>query len=152
MLRTSSSHEEGCIRRWSVLTEKLTGHGDTADTLCGVEVEWAQDGGKWQMKKLPGTEFSMPVDLVLLAMGFSHVHHSGLVEQLELDTDDRGNIRTHGSSMTSRDGVFSAGDCTMGASLVVRAIDAGRRMAAEMDAWLQEELPPAETKMMNGGR
>ena len=87
------------------------------------------------MKELPGTEFSMKVDLVLLAMGFVHVAHEGLVDQLGLKLDDRGNI-TVADFMASAEGVFAAGDAVEGASLVVRAIRSGRDAAAAVDEWL----------------
>jgi glutamate synthase (NADPH/NADH) small chain len=137
VLRTSSSHEEGCHRRWCVLTKKFTGRGTRVEELHGIEVGWTQGPSGWTMKELPGTEFHLKVDLVLLAMGFVHVVHPGLVEQLGLKTDDRGNVTASGA-MTSEEGVFAAGDTTLGASLVVRAIKAGRDVAAAIDQWLRK--------------
>jgi len=131
ILRTSSSHEEGCHRRWNVLTQRITGTDDRAEELYGVDVEWIVGPRGMRMQEIPGTEFSMKVDLVLLAMGFLHVLHSGLVDTLGLKLDPRGNIgvrRYH----TSEDGVFAAGDAVVGASLVVTAIHAGREAAAAM--------------------
>jgi glutamate synthase (NADPH/NADH) small chain len=87
------------------------------------------------MKEIPGAEFSMPVDLVLLAMGFLHVVHGGLVESLGLNLNQQG-IVVADDYMTSEEGVFAAGDTTLGASLVVSAIDAGREAAQRIDAYL----------------
>jgi len=135
ILRTSSSHEEGCERRWSVLTKRLSGANVRANELHGVEVGWNRGPEGWEMEEIPGTEFSMPVDLVLLAMGFAHVVHSGLVRDLGLQLDQQGNVVVK-DFMTSEQGVFAAGDTTLGASLVVRAIDSGREAAHRIDAYL----------------
>ena len=132
ILRTSTSHEEGCVRRWSVLTKKLIGQGDSVSAVQAVDVTWPDER---TMKELPGTEFTQPVDLVLLAMGFVHVTHSGLVEQLGLKLDGRGNIIV-ANDQTSEASIFSAGDAASGASLVVRAINAGREAAAAIDQYL----------------
>jgi glutamate synthase (NADPH/NADH) small chain len=136
VLRTSSSHEEGCERRWCVLTKRLSGAGVRVSGLEGCEVAWENRSGEWKMKELPGTDFSMRVDLVLLAMGFVHVVHSGLVASLGLKLDARGNLVVDGECMTSVPGVFAAGDAVMGASLVVRAIQAGRDAAAAINRYL----------------
>jgi glutamate synthase (NADPH/NADH) small chain len=135
ILRSSTSHEEGCQRRWSVLTKRLSGSGVWANELHGVEVEWSNGLEGPKMKEIPGTEFSMPVDLVLLAMGFLHVDHGGLVQSLGLDLDERGNVVVN-DYMTSEEGVFAAGDTTLGASLVVRAIYGGREAAHRIDTYL----------------
>lgn len=79
--------------------------------------------------EIPGSEFSQPVDMVLLAMGFLHVKRNGLVEGLGLDLDGRGNIKTDAEGQTSVEGVWAAGDCHSGASLVIRAMDSGARVA-----------------------
>jgi glutamate synthase (NADPH/NADH) small chain len=88
------------------------------------------------MKERPGTEFSVKADLVLLAMGFVHVVHEGLVEQLGLALDGRGNVAVR-NWMTSQEGIFAAGDTARGASMVVHAIHEGRQAAAAIDAWLK---------------
>jgi len=134
-LRTSTSHEEGCERRWGVLTKRLSGKNVRANELHGVEVEWNSGPEGWEMTEIPGSEFSMRVDLVLLAMGFAHVVHGGLVENLGLTIDQQGNVVVN-DHMTSEEGVFAAGDTTLGASLVVRAIDAGREAAHRIDTYL----------------
>jgi glutamate synthase (NADPH/NADH) small chain len=135
ILRTSTSHQEGCERRWGVLTKRLSGKTVRANQLDGIEVEWTRGPEGWEMKEIPGTEFRMPVDLVLLAMGFLHVVHGGLVESLGLRLDPRGNVVVD-DYMTSGEGIFAAGDSTMGASLVVTAIDAGREAAQRIDTYL----------------
>jgi glutamate synthase (NADPH/NADH) small chain len=137
ILRTSDSHEEGCLRRWSVRTRSFSGVGVRVHALHGCEVDWEQGAKGWHMTDRPGTEFSMDVGLVLLAMGFVHVVHSGLVDALALKLDRRGNVVLNGDSMTSREGVFAAGDTVAGASLVVRAIHAGRQTAANINRWLR---------------
>ena len=79
ILRTSTSHQEGCQRRWGVSTKRLLGKTVRANQLRGIEVEWTRGPEGWEMKEIPGTEFSMRVDLVLLAMGFLHVESGPLV-------------------------------------------------------------------------
>jgi len=136
ILRTSSSHEEGCQRRWSVKTTKLTGTGSQVNELHGVQVQWQRGANGWEMRELPGTEFSMKVDMVILAMGFEHAVHSGIVEQFGLAFDARGNIAIDEGNQTSCEGVFATGDSVSGASLVVRAIASGRSAAGSVDRWL----------------
>jgi glutamate synthase (NADPH) small chain len=141
VLRSSSSHEEGCHRRWGVLTKKLTGVEVRVNELHGVEVEWRQGPHGWQMTELPGTEFSMKAELVLLAMGFTHVSHDRLTEQLGIKLDSKGNIASD-AYQTSEPGVFVAGDAGTGASLVVRAIKTGREAAGDIDKWLGKKVNP----------
>ena len=133
--RSSSSHQEGCHRRWSVLTKELTGADGRLGQLHGCEVDWTQDQSGWRMKERPGTDFTIQADLVLLAMGFVHVVHQGLVDKMGLELDGRGNVIVN-NWMTSREGVFAAGDTVKGASLVVHAINHGRLAAAAVDRWL----------------
>ena len=138
ILRTSSSQEEGCHRRWSVMTRSFSGRDVYVSELHGCEVDWIEGRRGWQMKPRPGTDFSMKVDLVLLAMGFVHVVHAGLVDALGVEQDGRGNVAVDENCMTDREGVFAAGDTVEGASLVVRAIHAGRRAAGAIDRWLRK--------------
>ncbi len=139
ILRTSTSQEEGCQRRWCVLTKKLSGSGAGVEQLHGVDVTWQQaPDGSWQMTETPGSEFAMKVDMVLLAMGFLHTTHEGVVSQFELELDGRGNIVVD-DHQTSQEGVFAAGDAAEGASLVVRAIASGRNAAAAIDRWLRSK-------------
>ncbi|MCY2928226.1 MAG: FAD-dependent oxidoreductase, partial [Planctomycetota bacterium] len=151
ILRTSTSQEEGCTRRWCILTKKFSGAGDRVAALHGCEVAWERAGTQWKMKETPGTEFEMPVDLVLLAMGFVHVVHGGLVETLALKLDPAGNLVVDADYQTSEPGVFAAGDAASGASLIVRAINAGREMAAGVDRWLTTAKPQAGGKLQEGG-
>jgi len=136
IMRTSSSHEEGCARRWSALTTQLAGDGGRVRQLHGAEVEWVQGPKGYDMKRLPGTDFTLPADLVLIAMGFIHVVHKPLVEQLGCALDNRGNV-TVTRWMSSVPGVFAAGDTVRGASLVVHAIHHGRLAAEACDQWLR---------------
>lgn len=136
ILRTSSSHEEGCRRRWSVLTTELKGAGGQVSELVGCEVDWTPGPRGFEMKKRPGSEFSMKADLVLIAMGFLHVLHSPILDQLGVALDKRGNVQAT-DSMTSQAGVFAAGDTVRGASLVVHAINHGRQAAEACDRWLR---------------
>jgi glutamate synthase (NADPH/NADH) small chain len=144
VLRTSTSHEEGAQRDWSVSTRSFRGDGGRV-----VELEAQRavlEGGK--LKLLPGTELSLPADLVLLAMGFVGPERHGIVEQLELALDGRGNVRTDASGATSVPGVFAGGDAARGQSLVVWAIADGRRVAAGVDAYLRRL--PAMQRAANG--
>ncbi|MBN2577504.1 MAG: glutamate synthase subunit beta [Pirellulales bacterium] len=135
IMRTSSSQEEGCQRRWSALTKHLSDQNGRVAQLHGVEVDWVQGDNGWEMRERPGTEFTYPADLVLIAMGFLHVVHEGIVQELGLQLDSRGNVLVDGW-MTSVPGVFAAGDVVRGASLVVHAIRHGRQAAAAVDRWL----------------
>ncbi len=139
ILRTSSSHEEGCRRRWSVLTRKLTGVDSGVARLEAVEVDWTNDGTGYKMSEKAGSEFSVKADLVLLAMGYLHPEHAGLVQGFSLELDRRGNVIVGQDSQTSKSGVFAAGDTILGASLVVRAIDSGRKAAEGICRYLAQE-------------
>ena len=138
IMRTSSSQEEGCERRWSVSTRKLSGgRGINAEKLHCCEVEWIKTSKGWKTKELPDTDFVIKADLVLLALGFMHTVHKGLIESLDLKLDDRGNVEAN-NHQTSQPWVFAAGDTVNGASLVVRAINSGRNAAAAIDKWLAQ--------------
>ncbi len=137
LLKTSSSHEEGCTRMWNVSTTKFIGEGGAVKRVSAVQVEWVTDeNGTPVMRTLPGTEFSIEADLVLLATGFVHPVHRGLIESLGVELTPRGTVLVDDHCMTSRPGIFSAGDSTRGASLVVWAIQEGRRAAAGIDRYL----------------
>ena len=137
ILRTSTSHEEGCNRRWCVLTKRFMGAGERVSQLHGCEVTWSEVRGRWKMNEVPGTDFQMDVDLVLLAMGFVHVVREGLVEKFALKCDQAGNLMVDENYQTSEPGVFAAGDSVAGASLIVRVIAAGRATAASINRYLQ---------------
>ncbi len=134
-LRTSSSHEEGCERDWAVATKRLEGKNGKVEKLIAVRVEW-KDG---KMQEVPGSEFEMKADLVLLAMGFTQPA-APVLEAFGVAKDARGNARaaTEGdrSYYTSVDKVFAAGDMRRGQSLVVWAIREGRQCARSVDAYL----------------
>lgn len=136
MMRTSSSHAEGCERLWGVMTKRILGVGTRVDKLHCCRVKWERKGQRWEMREVENSEFDVKADLVLLAMGFVHVVHEGLVEALQLKLDQRGNIEIK-NYQTSRPWVFAAGDTVQGASLVVRAIDEGRKAAEAIDRYLR---------------
>ena len=139
ILRTSSSHEEGCDRDWNIDTTGFEGAAGAVRRANLVRVEWKrpEGGGVPRPVALPGSEHAVEADLVLLAMGFVHVQHSRLLEDLGVEYDPRGNIRCDTTYQTSVPGVFAAGDANTGASLVVRAINHGRLAAAEIDLSLR---------------
>lgn len=122
---------------WSVMTTRLAGTETRVSQIHGIHVEWVKKNDQWRPVEQPGTEFTLPADVVLLAMGFVHVEHGPLVSGLSLELDARGNIQTQ-NYQTSNPMVFSAGDAMLGASLVVRAIDGGRQAAAAIDQWLRQ--------------
>ena len=137
MMRTSSSHEEGCDRKWSVLTKKFLGDAGGVKEICACSVEWSQAGGQWKMKEVPGTDLVLPAELVLLAMGFVHVEHNRLIKELDVGLDESGNVMVN-NFQSSNPAVFAAGDTILGASLVVKAIDSGRRAAEAIDRRLEQ--------------
>jgi len=134
MLRNSTSHEEGGERRWCVETSEFLGRKGVLTGLRGHEVAWAPGARSCQM--VEGSQFEMEADLVLLAMGFVHPRKMGLLDQMGLKLDARGNVQTDAAMATSTPGVFAAGDANTGQSLVVWALSAGRRMAHFVDAYL----------------
>ena len=137
ILRTSSSQEEGCERMWSINTTEFVGAKGAVKKLRCVKLDWtANEAGRAVFKEIPGSAFELKADLVLLAMGFVHVEHGPLVQDLGLTLDPRGNITVDQNYMTSAAGVFAAGDAMAGASLVVRAIDHGRLAAEGIDRHL----------------
>lgn len=140
-VNVSSSHEEGGERRWGVLTKGFRGENGRIGELYGVDVEWLPPetpGGRPVMREVPGSEFTQPVDLVLLAMGFTGPVREGLLSELGVELNERGAVKRDESYMTSKPGVFVAGDMTRGASLVVWAIWEGREAARCIDAFLSE--------------
>ena len=138
-LRTSSSHEEGCNRQWSILTKFFEGNerGEVQKLNC-VKVDWkSNDNGKLEMQEINGSEFKIEANLILLAMGFIHPVHEGLVNFLKLDLDSRGNIKANETDYkTSLNKIFVAGDSRRGQSFVVLAIREGRQCAYSIDKFL----------------
>ncbi|MFV0593638.1 MAG: glutamate synthase subunit beta [Draconibacterium sp.] len=138
-LRTSSSHMEGCTRRWSLNTKRFIGENGVLKQAEIVQVEWTKDeNGRWKMNEVDGTTEIMNVDLVLLSMGFTQPVHNGLLDGLGVDYDPRGNVKVNEQKQTSIDKVFAAGDVERGASLVVHAIQAGKVVAENVDAFLRK--------------
>ena len=121
---------------WGVMTKRFIGVDIKVKQILAAKVEWTAHRGQPKMTEVPDSEFTLDADLVLLALGFVHVVHRGLVDTLGLALDERGNLSVN-DYMTSEEGVFAAGDALVGASLVVRAIDAGREAAVAIDRWLR---------------
>jgi glutamate synthase (NADPH) small chain len=147
--RTSSAHEEGGLRDYSILTKKLTGENGVLKKLHGVRVEFVTEDGRQVMKEVPGSEFEEEVDLLLLAMGFLGPEQNGLLAQLGVELDQRGNVKADDTKMTSVPGVFTAGDMTRGQSLIVWAIAEGRDAARGIDRYLMGETALPDTTNRN---
>jgi len=141
VLRSSPAHEEGGIREYSILTKSFSGSNGKLEKLHGVKVEWqpGQDGGRPSMVEIPGSEFEMETELTLLAMGFLHPEPAGMLDQIGVELDGRGNVAIDANRMSSVPGVFVAGDAARGQSLVVWAISEGRETARAMDLFLMGE-------------
>ena len=137
-LRTSSSHAEGCTRDFAIATKGFSGEGGTVKVLHAVRLDWRRDeGGAMRPHEIPGSEFDVPAELVLLAMGYLHPVRAGMLEQLGVELDARGNVKTSAKGYaTSHPKVFAAGDMRRGQSLVVWAIREGREAARAVDAFL----------------
>ncbi len=144
-LRTSSSQEEGAARDWAVQTRRAIGENGKITALECVRVEWQLgDGGKMNLVEVPGSEFTLKADMVLLAMGFTGARVAGLVEQAGVEMDGRGNVKaTMADYQTSKAKIFACGDMRRGQSLVVWAIKEGRQCARGVDEFLMgsSELP-----------
>ncbi len=147
IMRTSSSHQEGCERIWSVMTKRFSGIEIRVSQLECCKVEWikqadpatarrsAETSGS-KIKELPGTDFALAVDMVILALGFEHVVHNGLIKEIGLQLNKRGDVAVS-DYQTSEPWVFAAGDTISGASVVARAIASGREAATAIDRWLK---------------
>jgi glutamate synthase (NADPH) small chain len=142
MLRTSHAHEEGCKREWSVSTKGFTGEKGRVTRLQAIRVEMkADESGRTRFVEMPGTEFELNVDLVLLAMGFTGPVKEGLLTDLGVQFDARGGVAVDENHMTGVEGVFAAGDMKRGASLIVWAIREGRDAARGIDRFLRSRKP-----------
>lgn len=136
VLRTSSSHQEGCTRRWSLLTKKFLGQNGKVKQAEVIKVVWTKnEQGQWTMTEKGKPEL-LKADLVLLAMGFTQPVHHGFLDSLGLEYDARGNVKMNETNQTSVNKVFAAGDVARGATLVVKAIAEGISTAAFVDAFL----------------
>ncbi len=138
ILRTSAAHEEGGNRDWSINTVKFSGENGKVTKLHGIRVEWsAPDAdGRRKMEEVPGSEFEIETDLVLLALGFLHPQKEGLLTDLGVEFDPRGNVKADKHYATSVPGVFACGDMRRGQSLIVWAIAEGREAARGVDLYL----------------
>jgi glutamate synthase (NADPH/NADH) small chain len=137
-LRTSHAHEEGCDREWSVATTAFSGEDGRVQRIHAARLErQVFADGHTDYARLPGTDFELEADLVLLAMGFTGPVKSRLLVDLAVELDGRGSIATDGAHRTSVPGVFAAGDAHRGASLIVWAIREGRDAADSIDSWLR---------------
>jgi glutamate synthase (NADPH/NADH) small chain len=139
ILKTSTSHEEGCERFWNLATVKFHGNDNK---LTGVEVEdvvWNPVNDKYTMLVVKDTRKIIQADLVLLAMGFVHPALEGLLTELELELDQRQNVKINEKYLTNKEKVFAAGDSVNGATLVVTAIASGRKVAKEIDLFLSKK-------------
>jgi glutamate synthase (NADPH/NADH) small chain len=146
-LRTESAHEEGGIRDWSINSIKFT--GDESGNV--KQLHLVRVGPPPKFEQIAGTEHVLEVDLVLLAMGFLGPVRSGMIEQLGLAVDNRGNVAANANYMTSVDGIFAAGDMRRGQSLVVWAISEGRKAAASIDVYLTAKTEPLHPALHAAG-
>ena len=138
ILKTSTSHEEGGKRDWSILTKKFTDEKGRVSKLICSRVEFSEKDAKGApiMKEIKGSEFEINADLVILALGFLHPEHKNMLTDLNLEFDERGNVKTNTAFQTNVDKVFAAGDLRRGQSLIVWAINEGRRAAYNVDKYL----------------
>ncbi|NTV64780.1 MAG: FAD-dependent oxidoreductase, partial [Oscillochloris sp.] len=138
IFRTPSSHEEGGERIYSVLTKRLIGDEQGRVTAIeAVRVSWERDTqGRMRMQEIPDSSFTLPCDMVLLAMGFTGAEKGGMIEQLGVQLTPGGTVATNQNKMTSREGVFAAGDMSRGQSLIVWAIAEGRAAAQAIGEYL----------------
>ena len=138
ILRSSAAHEEGGIQDYSILTQRFSGRNGFVEKLHATRLEWGPPdaSGRPAMREIPGSEFEIETELVLLAMGFLHPEHTGLLTDLGVELDGRGNVKVDLSRMTSIPGIFAAGDAARGQSLVVWAIAEGREAAHHIDKHL----------------
>lgn len=151
-LRTSSSHLEGCDRQWSILTKEFVGDEDgNLKALKLVNIEWVKgEDGRFKFEEVEDSEQVIPCELALLAVGFLHPQFVGMLEELGVELDRRGNVQAT-NYQTSVDKVFTAGDMRRGQSLVVWAISEGREAAREVDIFLMgsSQLESKDDSLVN---
>jgi glutamate synthase (NADPH) small chain len=138
ILKTSTSHQEGCERFWNLSTLRFLGTDSKVTGVEVEEVEWKMVDKQYTMQPVPGTRRIIDADLVLLAMGFVHPVLEGLLTELELELNQRNNIKVNQNLLTNKQKVFAAGDSIEGASLIVTAIASGRKVAKEIDKFLRQ--------------
>jgi len=140
ILKTSSSHEEGVDRKWAIATKEFIGDGNgNLKALKVVDLEWkiTEDGKPAKFVEMPDTERDIPCEVALLAMGFVHPQHEGMVNELDVELDERGNVKaTEKTYQTNISKIFTAGDMRRGQSLVVWAINEGRECAQSVNSFL----------------
>lgn len=150
LLKTTTSHEEGCERKWAIATKEfIKDDNGNLKALRIVDLEWksSEDGRPAGFAEKEGSEQVIPCELALLAMGFLHPQHAGLVDQLEVERDERGNVKaTEKAYQTNLPKVFVAGDARRGQSLVVWAISEGRECARKVDEFLSGGISTLETR------
>lgn len=150
VLKTTSSHEEGCERNWSIATKEFIGDGKgNLKALKIVDLEWkaSQDGRPAGFTERPGSEREIPCELALLAMGFLHPQHDGLLNLLDIERDERGNVKASEKNyQTNLSKIFAAGDVRRGQSLVVWAISEGRECAKKVDEFLSNSSSVLESR------
>ena len=137
-LRTSSSQKEGCERLWNIMTKSFEGKNGKLKKINMVKVEWemSKDGLPVSMKEIPGSEFSLNVDIIFLSMGFTGPEKISLLEQFNAVYDERGNLSVDEKGSIGNEKIFAAGDIVSGPSLVVRALEAGKQAAEDIDEYL----------------
>lgn len=152
-LKTSTSHEEGANRHWAIATKEFVSDGNgNLKALKVVDLEWKilEDGRPAQFVEVVGSEKELPCELALLAMGFVHPQHEGLIKELDIELDERGNVKASEKSyQTNIAKIFTAGDMRRGQSLVVWAISEGRECARKVDEFLMEGVSFLESKDQN---
>ncbi|WP_315821046.1 FAD-dependent oxidoreductase [Paraflavitalea speifideaquila] len=152
-LKVSSSHEEGAQRHWAIATKSFVGDEQgNLKALKVVDLEWkiTEDGRPAQFVEVAGSERELPCELALLAMGFVHPQHDGLVNELGVELDERGNVRaTEKAYQTNIQKIFAAGDVRRGQSLVVWAISEGRECARKVDEFLSGGVSLLESRDQN---
>jgi glutamate synthase (NADPH/NADH) small chain len=149
ILRSSAAHDEGGIRDYDISTTHFSGSDGQVEKLHAVRVGWERDeSGRMSMAPIHGSEFEVDADLVLLAMGFLHPEHAGMLQDLGVELDARGNVKLDSERMTSVPGIFAAGDMARGQSLVVWALAEGRETAFYVDRYLMGESELARPYLM----
>ena len=151
-LRIEGAHEEGGVRDWGIATTKFTSSNSGSDSGHVQQLHAVRVGPPPKFEPIPGTEFTMEADLVLIAMGFLGPVRNGMIDRLGVQLDPRGNVATDQNNMSSVPGVFAAGDMRRGQSLVVWAIAEGRKAAASVDAYLRTKAMPLITPAVSNSK
>jgi len=150
VLKTTTSHEEGCERQWSIATKAFIGdENGNLKALKIVDLEWkiSEEGRPARFEERPGSEREIPCELALLAMGFVHPQHAGLLDELDIERDERGNVKAPEKTyQTNLPKIFAAGDARRGQSLVVWAISEGRECARKVDEFLSNGISVLESR------